>query len=1098
MKNFYCLLSALSLLVTAPVFAQPSLAKMKSKFDLPDNLQVKGIQMNIVRASQAGILFSADASLSQDQVIPWLVSQLELRPGKDALTPDTKTANTGDLVVTRLHQYYMGIKVEHGVVNTTARKGKIAMMQMEFYPIGDHFNTTPKISEQQALQKAKDFTGAKEFMWDGYTGTDPEMMLPKGELVIIQTYLEEGQLCLAYKFNVYTRLPLSRSYIYVDAQDGRIVLNDALIKHAGSPGSAGTTYNSPKKVIKDKETAASGNPFLHQFLNRQKATINLTGVTGTAATHYNGTQQIGTDNSSGVTGKPFWLHQIRNGQEVTTQNYNRQYPGMSNNAITNFTDNDNNWTAAEYSNANDDDAALDVHFNMQIISDYWYLVHGRKGWDDNFGQVQSYVHVNEYVEQDNLAYNVAMDNAYWNGTAMYYGDGRNGKSLPPGDNSRKFNVLSSLDVSAHEMGHAICQTTAALVYRWESGALNEGFSDIWAACIENYGIINNSSIAPNKSIWKIGEEITINYLFGLRDMSDPISHGHPSTFKSDNWTPAEFQTCRVPIGSGTENNDDCGVHRNSNVLNKWFFLITQGENKTNTKGTPYSVFGLGFNNSQRIAYLTELNLPPNSSFATCRIVSINAATTLFGAASAEVTSVKAAWVAVGVDTCIYDMSNTPVFITNDFISIGVGAKGNVWAGTKNQGLYQYNDTSWRKRPEINISNVRINDIKADKAGGIWIAQSGTTQSPISAHIAGGVNYYPNPYVPDSKFYTVSTQSEVPSRFASCIYVDTFRLNEASNPKVWVAFQNFSNGGNAASGMLGQGLYSAYKQFHPVSDSLDIGSGIARITTVGGDSSQVWGFAPANYGGNKILAYNATTNAFIRSYDHNTDPLIPSGPNFVARAIFFDAMKRVWVGLANGGVMVYDEHKIWHNINFLSLFPIGSGVNPNAITGDPYGDVYIGTSAGLVFFDHGVGQTNRLDSLKYYHLYTNTNGLPSSNVNAIAYDTMRFKLLIATDNGIIFWEPPCLGTSCDNVRTSLSTQSSSVTGGNWSDPAIWSNNKVPDSLSYVTLLHPVVVDVNARCRSLVVKEAGEVRVNPAVKLTIYEEGTGIIYGVRRRW
>ncbi|MBC7888471.1 MAG: M4 family metallopeptidase [Ferruginibacter sp.] len=1094
MKKFHSLLSALFLLVTPCVFAQPSLLKMKSRVDMKDNVEAQGAQFNLINATQAAILFSPGAALMENQVAGWLTGQLGLRPATDVLKPEGKTSNTGDLVISKLHQYYKGIKVEHGVISSTARNGKLAMMQMEFYAIDDNFNANAVLSEQTALQKAMDFTGAKEFMWDGYTGNDPNWMLPKGELVILQTYLREGELCLAYKFDIRTRLPLGRSYIYVDAQDGRIVLNDAVIKHAGVSSHAATNYNGTQQLIKN-ETGIAGKPFLlTQSVNEQKGASNFSGVSGTAATHYNGSQQIIADNSGTVPGKPYWLHQNRNAQEITTQNYNRQYQGLASNIITNFSDNDNNWTAAEYANANDDDAALDVHFAMQIISDYWITVHGRRGWDDNFGPLQSYIHVNEYVEQGNLAYNVAMDNAYWDGTAMYYGDGRNGKPLPPGDNSRKFNVLSSLDVSAHELGHAICQTTAALVYRWESGALNEGFSDIWAACIENYGIINNSSIATNKSIWKIGEEITINYQFGLRDMSDPISHQDPSTFKSTNWTPADFQTCRVPVGTGTPNNDDCGVHTNSNVLNKWFFLITQGESSINTKNTPYTVAGLGFNTTQRIAYLTELNLPPNSSFATCKTVSVNAATTLFGAASAEVNSVKNAWIAVGVDSNTYDMSNTPVFTTNDFISIGVGAKGNVWAGTKFQGLYQYNDTAWRKRVEID--NVRIESIKADKSGGIWIAQSGT-QGGL-AHIAGGVNYFTNPYTTVNNFYTVSTQTQVPSRYATCIYVDTFRRNDVSNnPKVWVATQNYLNGGNNTSGMLGQGLYSNYKQFQPVSDSLDIGSGVARITTVGGDSLQVWGFAPANYGGNKILAYNAVTNAFIRSYDHNTDAIIPSGSGFVARSIFFDAKKRAWIGLANSAVLVYDEHKVWHYINFASLFPAGSGVNPNAITGDPYGDVYIGTTAGLVFFDHGIGETNRLDSAKYYHLYTKTNGLPSSNINAIAYDTLRFKLLIATDNGIVFWAPPCLGSSCDIIRTNLATQLANVRAGNWSDPTIWSNNKMPDSLSNVTLAHPVVVDINAKCRSLVVKDGGQIRVSTGFNLTVYQNGTGIIYGVQRK-
>jgi Zn-dependent metalloprotease len=45
----------------------------------------------------------------------------------------------------------------------------------------------------------------------------------------------------------------------------------------------------------------------------------------------------------------------------------------------------------------------------------------------------------------------------------------------------KFAPLTSLDVCGHEIGHGVCEFTADLVYARESGAMNEGFSDIWAA-----------------------------------------------------------------------------------------------------------------------------------------------------------------------------------------------------------------------------------------------------------------------------------------------------------------------------------------------------------------------------------------------------------------------------------------------------------------------------------------------------------------------------------------------------------------------------------------------------------------------------------------
>jgi len=53
---------------------------------------------------------------------------------------------------------------------------------------------------------------------------------------------------------------------------------------------------------------------------------------------------------------------------------------------------------------------------------------------------------------------------------MQYGDG----------DGNIYNPFTALDICAHEMGHGINQFTANLTAGYqESGALNEGFSDIW-------------------------------------------------------------------------------------------------------------------------------------------------------------------------------------------------------------------------------------------------------------------------------------------------------------------------------------------------------------------------------------------------------------------------------------------------------------------------------------------------------------------------------------------------------------------------------------------------------------------------------------------
>lgn len=61
----------------------------------------------------------------------------------------------------------------------------------------------------------------------------------------------------------------------------------------------------------------------------------------------------------------------------------------------------------------------------------------------------------------------ACPNASWNGTFI---------SFCPG--------LTTDDVTAHEWGHAYTQYTHGLIYQWQSGALNESYSDIWGETVD--------------------------------------------------------------------------------------------------------------------------------------------------------------------------------------------------------------------------------------------------------------------------------------------------------------------------------------------------------------------------------------------------------------------------------------------------------------------------------------------------------------------------------------------------------------------------------------------------------------------------------------
>jgi len=67
----------------------------------------------------------------------------------------------------------------------------------------------------------------------------------------------------------------------------------------------------------------------------------------------------------------------------------------------------------------------------------------------------------------------------------------------------------------------------------------------------------------------------------------------------------------------------------------------------------------------------------------------------------------------------------------------------IWAGTQYKGLYLYDTMRkiWHQAPQL--TNVFINDIKVDRANGIWIAQSGILGSVGGgSSIAGGGQLFP--------------------------------------------------------------------------------------------------------------------------------------------------------------------------------------------------------------------------------------------------------------------------------------------------------------------------------------------------------------------
>ena len=109
----------------------------------------------------------------------------------------------------------------------------------------------------------------------------------------------------------------------------------------------------------------------------------------------------------------------------------------------------------------DDPAADEAYDGAGATYDLYKDIYDRESIDDNGLRLISTVH-----------YQKGYDNAFWNGEQMTYGDGD--EDLPPED--RLFNRFTiALDIVGHELTHGVTQFEAKLVYRSQSGALNESF-----------------------------------------------------------------------------------------------------------------------------------------------------------------------------------------------------------------------------------------------------------------------------------------------------------------------------------------------------------------------------------------------------------------------------------------------------------------------------------------------------------------------------------------------------------------------------------------------------------------------------------------------
>lgn len=260
-----------------------------------------------------------------------------------------------------------------------------------------------------------------------------------------------------------------------------------------------------------------------------------------------------------------------------------------------------------------DNAVNEAYDGAGDTYDFYDKIFQRNSLDDNGMTLISSVHVGEVDDFGHLG---PMNNAFWNGEQMAYGDG-------DGVVFQRF--TRSLDVIGHELTHGVQSFTSNLKYFAQSGALNEHFADVFGILIRQW----KKDETAAKANWVVGAGVLVPAPTrrGIRDMENP-----GTAFRNDPELGTDPQPNHMSaFFKGPR--DRQGVHINSGIPNRAFVL------------TAKAIGGKAWDVAGRIWYDTLLQLSTNSQFIDCAKITVQVAGS-HGAAATK--AVKDAWKKVGI------------------------------------------------------------------------------------------------------------------------------------------------------------------------------------------------------------------------------------------------------------------------------------------------------------------------------------------------------------------------------------------------------------------------------------------------------------------
>ena len=366
-------------------------------------------------------------------------------------------------------------------------------------------------------------------------------------------------------------------------------------------------------------------------------------------------------------------------------------------------DNDYDYGYAEFENDStvwewdgnwENEVSTDAHYCASRYSDWMDEMFGWQGVDGVGG---------ELICINNIAGKFFV-NAYWNGTATHYGNG----------DCANYDPLTTLDVVGHEFAHGFTEFSSGLIYRNQSGAINEAISDIIGKSLEYAFDFDNFD-------WFIGNRFRISDEAGIfRSMSNPHDRNDTKYYDGDFWY----------YSAG----DNGGVHSNSGLLNYWFYTLVEGQSGVNEVEYNFDIPELGFEKTLDVVYGMQIGyLTENSTYIDAMYSSLEVAKDYWGEQSSEYAAVSEAWLAVGLYPTIddYDLS---LEVTEEDIYLCPGDEQTTTLIIRNVGRLQYD----KAEVEITLSsNIGINTLDVLLPLGFNPGDSILVETPLDFDLESG-------------------------------------------------------------------------------------------------------------------------------------------------------------------------------------------------------------------------------------------------------------------------------------------------------------------------------------------------------------------------